>query len=97
MWEKIKDILSMPLIMIGGFFYTLFAIFRFLFISPFENWFEKIKEAEGEDKEKVIFRGIFIIIVLAALIALGVYNNSSSSMYDYERDHYDEYRNEPGW
>ena len=61
MWEKIKDILSWPFIMIGGLFYTLFAIFRFLFISPFENWFENIRDAKDEEKGKVVLRGILII------------------------------------
>lgn len=96
MWEKIKDIFGLPFIMIGGFFYALFAIFRFLFISPFANWFENIRDAKDGEKGKVVLRGILIILGIVTLIAIGVYNNAGST-YDYERDHYDEYRNEPGW
>lgn len=96
MWEKIKDTFGLPIIMIGGFFYVLFMIFRFFFISPFVNWFENIRDAEDKEKGRAILRGIAIILGIVALIAIGVYNNYGSS-YDYERDHYDEYRNEPGW
>ena len=96
MWERIKDFFGLPLTMIGGFFYVLYMIFRLFFISPFENWAENIRKAKDGDKGKVVFRGILIILGIIALIAIGVYNHAGTS-YDYERDHYDEYRNEPGW
>lgn len=96
MWEKLKDILGLPLVMLGGFFYVLFMILRFFFISPFANWFENIRDAKDGEKGKVVLRGILIILGIVTLIAIGVYNNTSSA-YDYERDHYNEYRNEPRW
>jgi hypothetical protein len=94
--EKGEGFIGLPFIMIAVFFRALFEIFKFFFISPFINWAENIKEAKDEDKGKVVLRGVLILLAVAALIAIGVYNNSGSS-YDYERDHYDEYRNEPGW
>jgi hypothetical protein len=93
MWEKIKDTFGLPIIMIGGFFYVLLLIFKFFFITPFENWYENIKNAEAKDRYKVILRGLLILLAISAFIALSIYMNDGATHYD----HYDEYRNEPGW
>lgn len=75
-----------------------FGIIKAFVIDIVINTYKDSYKGTPKAKEKAIWRAIIngiIGIVFLALVALCSYSPDSGG-YD-ERDHYDEYRNEPGW
>ena len=65
-----------------------------IIIGTYKESYQGTPEAKARAIIKAAANGIIMILLL---ILVGMCSYSPDREYDYERDHYDEYRSEPGW
>lgn len=76
----------------------VYFVLKFIIVDIIIGTYKDSYKGTPKDKAKAILKASINGLICIAVLALMAYcSYSPSSEYDYESDHYDEYRNEPQW